>query len=186
MAHQAASDIAQRMAQEMGGLSALEAFLKVFGGPITIKNVDEDLVDAAGFEVYAIASETEALITIGNKLISNHYLLVHEIFHIFDQVVLGGAANKTLWNDYQNVPGSTFPNRPNLDGPSEEKWGFAGVNFSPWQKSRSGASGEEFADMGTGWTYNTWESSRTGVGWSPEGQARADFMTVNMDIWLNK
>lgn len=183
MAHQAASDIAQRMAQEMGGLSAQEAFLSVFGGPITLSNVDKYLVDAAGFSVYAIASQTEALITVGIKEITNHYLFIHEIFHLLDIVVLGGAANQALWDD-QRAPGSTFPNRPNLDGPSDEWWGFAGGNFSEWQKSRSGASGEEFADMGIGWTYNQWDSSTKGL--TRAGQARADFMNVNMAIWLTE
>jgi hypothetical protein len=183
MAHQAASDIAQRMAQEMGGISAQEAFLKVFGGPIDLSNVDKYLVDAAGFSVYAIASQSELLITVGIKELTNHYLLVHEIFHLLDIVVLGGAANQTLW-DAQRAPGSTFPNRPNLDGPSDERWGFAGGNFSEWQKSRSGASGEEFADMGIGWTYNQWDSNTRGL--TRAGQARADFMNVNMAIWLTE
>ena len=198
MAHQAASAIGQQMANTVNSsrrmeakmegtsyssLSAEEAFLGVFGGPITLRNEDKDLVDNGGFSVYAIASETETMITIGNKEITNHYLLIHEIFHIFDIVMLGGAANQTLWNDYQNVPGSTFPNRPTLSGDSDLKWGFAGGNFSPWQKSRSGASGEEFADMGIGWTYGRWETNALGA-LTTDGQDRADFMSQHMLGWI--
>ncbi|MCZ7672027.1 MAG: hypothetical protein M5U34_35325 [Chloroflexi bacterium] len=156
--------------------------MKVFGGPITLSNVDEYLVDAAGFSVYAIASETEALITIGIAQISNHYLLVHEIFHLLDIFVLGGAANEALW-DVQRAPGSTFPNRPSLEGDSELRWGFAGGNFSPWQKSRSGASGEEFADMGIGWTYGQWDANALGA-LTTDGQHRADFMSQHMSGWI--
>ena len=182
MAHQAADDIAQRMAQEVGGLSAQETFLNVFGGPITLANVDKDLVDAGGFSVYAIASQTENLITIGKKEITNHYLLVHEIFHLLDIVVLGGDANQALL-DVQSAPGSTFPNRPNLEEGSDLRWGFAGGNFSQWQKSRSGASGEEFADMGIGWTYGQWETNALGA-LTTAGQDRANFMSQHMSGWL--
>lgn len=73
---------------------------------------------------------------------------------------------------------------PNLDEESDLRWGFAGGNFSEWQKSRSGASGEEFADMGIGWTYNQWDSNTKGL--TRAGQARADFMNVNMAIWLTE
>jgi hypothetical protein len=114
--------------------------------------------------------------------------MIHEIFHTIDLVILGGAANRALLAAQNANP--TFPNRPDLNLQGNEfdptRWGFAGGNFSPWQKSRSGASGEEFADMGIGWTYNRWDPSDTGVGWSPAGQARADFMNVNMAIWLNE
>ncbi len=199
LAHQAASAIGQRMASVVNplkrmaarmegttytSLSAADAFLGAFGGSITIQNKEEYLVDGGGFNVYAIASETQALITIGINAITNHQLFIHEIFHIFDQVVLGGIANETLFAAQQ--ADATFPNRPNLDGQSDLRWGFAGSNFSEWQKSRSGASGEEFADMGIGWTYNQWEPSDTGIGWSQQGQARANFMDVNMGLWLNQ
>lgn len=181
MAHQAADAIAQRMAQEVGGLSAQETFLSVFGGPITLSDVDKYLVDAAGFSVYAIASQTENLITIGKEAITNHYLLIHEIFHLLDIVVLESAANQTLW-DVQSAAGSNFPNRPNLEEASDQRWGFAGGNFSNWQKSRSGASGEEFADMGIGWTYGQWQSDNMGL--TVAGQARADFMSQHMSGWI--
>ena len=199
LAHQAASAIGQRMASVVNplkrmaarmegttytSLSAADAFLGAFGGSITIQNKEEYLVDGGGFNVYAIASETQAMITIGIDAITNHQLFIHEIFHIFDQVVLGGIVNETLFAAQQ--ADATFPNRPNLDGPSDLRWGFAGSNFSGWQKSRSGASGEEFADMGIGWTYNQWEPSDTGIGWSQQGQARANFMDVNMGLWLNQ
>jgi hypothetical protein len=94
-------------------VSAKDAFLGVFGSPITLNREAKNLVDNGGFNVYAIASETQALITVGLKTITNHYLFVHEIFHILDMVILGGAANQSLW-DVQRAPGSTFPNRPKL------------------------------------------------------------------------
>jgi len=96
---------------------------------------------------------------------------------------LGGAAYQAV-ADIQDA-GVGFPDRPALDGPSGNRWGFAGGNFSNWQKSRSGLSGEEFADMGTGWRYNQWETLRTG-GWSDDGRARGNFMNVNMALWLDQ
>jgi hypothetical protein len=196
MAHQAGRAIGRQMANtvhlsaKMEGrtdtfLSAEDTFLGVFGGPITMYNKDENLVDAAGCSVYAIASQTEALITIGKKEITNHYLIIHEIFHIFDIVALENAANQALW-DIQRQTANTatpFPDRPGLEGSSELRWGFAGGNFSPWQKSRSGASGEEFADMGIGWTYNRWDTRATGA-LTTDGQHRADFMSQHMGSWI--
>ncbi len=126
------------------------------------------------------------MITIGTRQLTNHYLFIHEIFHLLDIVVLGGTANKTLLAAQRADP--NFPNRPTVEGDGfiSTSWGFAGGNLSEWQKSRLGASGEEFADMGIGWTYNQWEVNETGVGWSSQGQARASFMDVNMAIWLTQ
>ena len=105
------------------------------------------------------------------------------MFHVFDYVVLGEAGQVAL-SDIQAAD-KNFPDRPDT-GATAETWGFAGGNFSEWQKSRSGASDEEFADMGIGWTDNQWEISKSGVGWSPKGQARANFMNVNMALWLEQ
>jgi RHS repeat-associated protein len=203
MAHRAAGDIASRMAETVnsarsemiGGdrsgayasaspVSPQTAFLGFFDGPITMHRYTDRGCTVAT-DCRAWASETEKTIYVGRAGFTNHQLMIHEVFHTIDLVILGGAANRALW-DVQRAPGSTFPNRPNLTGDSPERWGFAGGNFSDWQKSRSGASGEEFSDMGIGWTYNQWERSDTGVGWSPAGQARANFMNVNMAIWLNE
>lgn len=38
--------------------------------------------------------------------------------------------------------------------------------------------------MGIGWVYNRWEANANGL--TRAGQARADFMNVNMAIWLNE
>jgi hypothetical protein len=95
---------------------------------------------------------------------------------------MGGAANQAV-ADIQDA-GVGFPDRPDLKGPSDLRWVFAGPNFSDWQKSHSGLSGEEFADMGIGWTYNRWETSRAG-GWSDDGRARANFMSDHMALWLS-
>lgn len=196
MAHQAASAIGNRMASVVNPLrrlestlegttytssSAEEAFLGVFDGPITMhKYTDRSCTVASGCRAWA--SRTETTISVGKEGVTNHYLFIHEIFHTLDIVVLGNAANETLLAAQQAAP--NFPNRPNLNGPSDLKWGFAGENFSEWQKSRSGASGEEFADMGIGWTYNQWDTDADGL--TDFGRARANFMDVNMAIWLDQ
>jgi hypothetical protein len=43
---------------------------------------------------------------------------------------------------------------------------------------------EYFADMFVGWVWNRWELSNSGLGWSPKGQERADFMASHMDNWI--
>ena len=190
MAHQAASAIAGRMAAEensmrrfearMNGdrsythITATEAFRGVFGGPITIHGANQACSVAT--DCRAWASLTETIISVGTEGVTNHYLFIHEMFHIFDYVILGQAGQSAL--SAIQTANANFPNRPDT-GATFETWGFAGGNFSEWQKSRLGASDEEFADMGIGWTYNRWENS-------DYGKARANFMDVNMGIWLSQ
>jgi hypothetical protein len=162
-------------------VSAEGAFLGVFGGPITMNRTNQ--VCPFG-DCVAWVNSGETIINIENGFNNlTPQLIVHEIFHIFDLTILEGAAHQAV-SDVQKADAS-FPDRPDT-GATLDRWGFAGGNFSDWQKSRSGLSGEEFADMGTGWTYNQWERSRTGSGWSDDGKARANFMDVNMALWLDQ
>jgi hypothetical protein len=164
-------------------VSAKDAFLGVFNGPITMNKAAGNCTVAR--DCVAWVNPGETIVNIGSNFNNlTPQLVIHEIFHIFDLTILGGVANQAVLAA-QNA-NANFPDRPELGGPSRDRWGFAGGNFSNWQKSRSGLSGEEFADMGIGWTYNQWERSRTGSGWSDDGKARANFMNVNMALWVSQ
>jgi hypothetical protein len=193
MAHEAAGDMAQRMARAANPMrrmlakeegiaytpmSAEEVFLEVFDGPLTINKTSAACT--AGTDCLAWVSPSTGVINI-NK-VTNPYLVIHEMFHVLDLIQLGGAANRAL--AAKQTVDSSFPNRPTLKGNSALTWGFAGGNFSDWQKSRSGLSGEEFADMGIGWTYNRWDATRQGR-WTDDGRARYRFMHDNMPFLLN-
>ncbi|MCB0033518.1 MAG: hypothetical protein KDE51_05855 [Anaerolineales bacterium] len=157
-------------------LSPENVFLEFFNGPITLNKTTDNCTVALDCVAWVNDGET----TVNLRIISNPYLIVHEIFHVFDLTILDGDANQALLNA-QDVD-DNFPDRPGLDGPSDLRWGFAGSNFSDWQKSRSGLSGEEFADMGIGWTYNRWDSDIDGL--TEAGLYRANFMNVNMGLWV--
>ena len=197
MADRAARDIGQRIADEVNfirrlegktQLSAAGAFTGVFDGKVNMhRYADRPCTVGPGCRAWVQSSQT---IYIGQSGFTNHQNIVHEIFHIFDLVMLNGAANQALALAQE---AGTVPDRPDIPLERDEEdriindprtWGFADGNFSDWQKSRSGLPGEEFADMGIGWVYNQWEPSPTG-GWSNDGIARANFMDVNMDPWLN-
>ncbi len=196
LAHQAASAIADRMATAVNSMrrfearingegsythvTATEAFRGVFGGSITVHGANQACSVAT--DCRAWASLTEKIISVGTDGVTNHYLFIHEIFHVFDYVILKEAGQTALSAEQKSD--ASFPNRPDT-GATQQRWGFAGGNFSEWQKSRSGDPDEEFADMGIGWTYNRWDTLATGD-WSDYGKARANFMDVNMGIWLSQ
>ena len=180
---QAANDVANQMADTVNAGRAIEdrispkqTFSRVFGGSVEAHKTSQGCTVAT--DCVAWASLTESLLTFTQ--LTNPHLFVHELFHTFDLVILENDANQTLFNE-QNTNGA-FPNRPNLTGESRLQWGFAGGNFSDWQKSRSGISGEEFADMGIGWTYGQWQRDADGL--TVDGQARADFMDAHMPGWI--
>ena len=156
-------------------MSATAVFRGVFGGPVTFNRTS---VTCPYGECVAWVNSGE---TIVNGQFSNVQLVIHEIFHVFDLTALGGVANQA-WAGMQEAYGSAYPDRPDLDRESDKKWGFAGPNFSDWQKSRSGDPAEEFADMGIGWTYAQWDTTSYG---RRAGRARADFMNNRMGMWVS-
>ncbi len=161
-------------------VSGIDAFLGVFDGPITVEKTSKKCDIARD----CVAKTSNGVIYV--SVTPNPHLIVHEIFHLFDLNVLIGAANQTLHDIQVRSRGyiNPFPDRPDLDGESSLTWGFAGGNFSNWQKSRLGLSGEEFADMGIGWTYGRWDSDADGL--TDDARARSTFMNTKMSLWLSQ
>jgi hypothetical protein len=60
-------------------------------------------------------------------------------------------------------------------------YGFAGILYG-WQQSPENTTGEEFADMFLGWTYNEWAPETDDF--YLQGQARAAFMDRHMARWI--
>jgi hypothetical protein len=117
-----------------------------------------------------------------NMLIGDEHWAVHEFGHAFVNAVAGRARPIHMLDIHQRVPG--FPDRPD-NGPLDAFWGFAGGRWD-WQRSPSGATSEEFADMFLGWVYGQWEMDVTGSRLSQGGQRRADFMNLFMGLWLDR
>ena len=120
--------------------------------------------------------------TIYSRSVDNPERMVHEMFHVFDLHVLGGDAGQALSDAQAADP--NFPRRPDLThlDPNvfdNRQFGFAGGSYSAYQKSRVEGSVEEFADQGIGWVYGQWENSA-------QGRDRANFMDVNMTVWLTQ
>ena len=160
------------------------AFQSALGGRVTLYRHSEGVICPYGHECRAWVGGGLPLVNLESGFNLSSHLLIHELFHIFDNV-LGGAGGQAI-HAAQTMPGSSFPDRPDLDGTAYDRrrWGFAGGNFSDWQKSRLGAPGEEFADMGIGWTYDRWEVDADGL--TDAALYRANFMNVNMAIWLEQ
>jgi hypothetical protein len=197
MAHQTASKLAQQMAKTVNTSRLLESkaeavayesvtpnetFFGVFGGKVALKRHAAGVECPYGNGCKAWVNSGEATVHVELDFSLNPHLLIHELFHIFDNRI-DGAGWQAVASAQKTISG--FPNRPDLSNQSEQRWGFAGGNFSNWQKSRSGLPGEEFADMGIGWTYEQWQLNVTRSGWSPTGQARADLMANKMTLWID-
>ncbi|MEO7841032.1 MAG: hypothetical protein ABIU06_16955 [Anaerolineales bacterium] len=149
-----------------------QAFLAVFGGPITAHRVASNNCECWAqnmgnnkINFYNTISPAQ--------VISHPLLIVHEIGHTFD-ARSGLDANSVIPNNLL---------RPtNSDGiigtQGRSNFGYFGPHFD-WQfgKDASNRQGEEFADMFVGWVYNRWEGSAL-------GNQRRDFMNALMVTYL--
>ncbi|MBL1128411.1 MAG: hypothetical protein HND44_07905 [Chloroflexi bacterium] len=93
---------------------------------------------------------------------------VHELGHGFEAKVNDILGIEHVRN---NLP-VDFANRD----------GFAG-DYPGWQQNdcEVACNGEIYADMFVGWTYNRWDTGE----YFPEGQAKANYMTTNMAVWID-
>lgn len=159
-----------------------EAFFATYGGQVTFYKDDvacaEDCFGqydwigeegTAGIRVY-----TNANITWEG---AGHRWAVHEMGHFFEARVNGYLGNNHIRNRLGNHDAIT---RRGVDN-DVRLYGFADFRYG-WQQSPQATTGEEFADMFLGWTYNRWET-RNGVVVG-QGVQRSAFMEMNMSLWV--
>lgn len=102
---------------------------------------------------------------------------IHELGHGFDRQAddpRGDLGDR--WND--NTDGA-FPRR---DPDNADQRGYAGNRWG-WQQSAEQTTGEEFADMYLGWSYDEWETQDGEL--TDDGQMRSDWMNENMGEWID-
>jgi len=136
-----------------------------------------------------------------NAKVEDWRFITHEFGHAFES---------SLWNALGGEASTRWKQKLGRNALTESLWwrtytgeqygGFAGKVYE-WQWNPSegpyddngtpdnyeddtDGRGEIFADMFVGWVWNRWEQNRSGTGWSPKGQKRANFMASNMDTWI--
>jgi RHS repeat-associated protein len=112
-------------------------------------------------------------VTMSSNPLSARNNAVHELGHLFGSQVAGYREIGIAIGQYPNIFG-----RPDTGS----TYGFASARF-PWQQATNNvASGNEvFADQFLGWTYGAWDTGET----MDIGQARSNWMDVNMVDWLS-
>ena len=106
----------------------------------------------------------------GYALFMNTTLVVHELFHAFENAMQVTLEDGTKYKQAR----STLPSRFSRDG-------LAGP-YKYWQQSPENTPGEIYADMGVGWIFNQWNTN-------PYYQSLAvdmsEWMTNNMFNFIN-
>jgi RHS repeat-associated protein len=94
--------------------------------------------------------------------------VVHELGHAFENAIA-----------YQDASGRWHK-------PAREALLFAnrdGLATGIWRQSGDPGSGEIYADMVLGWTFNTWATQSGGL--TKSGQAYQQWMNSNMPLWID-
>jgi RHS repeat-associated protein len=127
-------------------------------------------------------------------------LVVHELGHLFDrQVCAANSSTGTCYDESgKDLIFGTGTARYGLTGQMGTcptclgrqgyrdrmggNWGFAG-DWESWQfgandENNNGTTGEVWADMFLGWTYNTW-------GGDPRGPTRQTYMNTQMQAYVD-
>ncbi len=181
----AAYQIGKRFAEVIGG-TPWGAFQQVYGGIITLTFCNDSCADGLAW-----ANSRHSILFDGmysdTDTAARH--VVHEFGHLFDRAVC--AANGCAWDgkgsarsDLRGKLGTCDNSlyclgRIGHTAPYGKFWGFAG-GFEKWQFALTGmasGSGEIFADMFLGWTYDTWEESL-------RGDKRRAYMNWEMSYYL--
>lgn len=182
---QAANDVAAALAREINAMNRLlgklegatidnvsreEAFLGVYGGPVTFRKIDDLCAEGC----FARTRNRNLVWVYSNAVVSTE-LIVHELGHAFN-LAAGGSpydASEEAMRD---------PNFPRKEGDCTQNTdGFHGYCWI-WQQSDDDTNfREEFADMFLGWVYGEWEEDDGDL--TADGSARAAFMNSGMPGW---
>lgn len=163
-------------------LSASDAFLLVYGGSVNFQKMGVACAQGCwGRSTGRNSIEVYTDIVDGgvNRLIGDRHWAVHELGHSFVNAT-GGSLPLTHYENLQRVG---YADR---GGTCLNNCGFAGGQWE-WQRSGSGETSEEFADMFLGWVYNQWESGGTAAtnGLTLNGYQRSLFMNNLMPTYVD-
>ena len=95
------------------------AFHSALGGRVTLYRHSEGVICPYGHECRAWVGGGLPLVNLESGFSLSSHLLIHELFHIFDNL-LGGAGGQAV-HAAQTMPGSSFPDRPDLDGTAYDR-----------------------------------------------------------------
>jgi hypothetical protein len=159
-------------------VSARQAFLMTFGGPVTFNRVNAQAVDAKGGEIWGEAQFGTTTVNVFSnasayEIISSPRWAVHEIGHAFENRMYQILNNRPARNA---VSADLFIREPGFGG-------FHG-RLGDWQFSKKLDPGEIFADMFLGWIYNSWELKPSG-GPTDLAISRSQNMSSYMPIWIS-
>lgn len=196
----AAISIARRLKQTMEDsygwvMSENDAFHLVYGPTVTFTKTGWTCQQDTGHKGCWAETQGSNLIYVFTHAdiidhASSYHWATHELGHAFVNRVgsapvdaLDFAINEKS-KDHATILKYPHLSRPPVPEPGEEEvfWGFAGGHYD-WQNSWSTHTSEVFADMFTGWVYDSWEEKRTG-GLTDDGQDRKDFMDNKMPSWI--
>jgi hypothetical protein len=123
----------------------------------------------------------------------NTRFIIHELGHAFDYMVCGntdkcvlepnsarfGLMGKMGTELPDELDGSFALGRKGYTGSKESPfWGFAG-GWQEWQFGKNDETGEVFADMFLGWTFNEWGADRSGTN-------RESYMNQYMPLYVDQ
>ncbi|MGB8984151.1 MAG: hypothetical protein WCC12_19955, partial [Anaerolineales bacterium] len=168
-------------------LEPWEAFFYIHRGKVTFTRKSYSCIGC-----WAEVQASNRIWMFKNAKIEDWRFITHEFGHAFE---------RSVWNALGGEGSTRWKQKLGRNALTESLWwreyggeqygGFAGPLWEwQWNPSEGGymdgkdGRGEIFADMFAGWVWNHWEQSPSGVGWSPKGQERADFMNFNMDNWI--
>ncbi len=168
-------------------LTARDAFLAVYGGRVRFHR--PGISCEVALERQCFGSSAGRTITVytnaDGATAGNHHFIVHELGHSFESRVNALLGNSYVRNRLGGSPDIARRDLDVRDGPNN---GFAGPLWG-WQQSGSATTGEEFADMFMGWTYNRWQLNLNTrllrYDLTGQGSARSAFMNANMPSWVN-
>ena len=170
-----------RSLYEAGGgqfSSPRDAYLSVYGGPVTFYKTGQSCAEATGHTSCYAQAQSSRMIHVYTNIYDNNgnsripgpntsdRWAVHELGHAFENRVNG----KIAWGHVR----SQLPDNTN------NRNGFAG-DFPGWQQSEYDTRGEIFADMFIGWSYGQWSNDAEQRVFAA---LKADFMATNMPVWI--
>jgi RHS repeat-associated protein len=155
-------------------ISARQAFLMTFGGPVTFHRVNAKGKDGAWGEVQFGTTTINVFSNASaSQIISHPRWAVHEMGHAFENRMYQIMNNRPARNA---VPVELLVREPDYGGFHS--------SYGNWQFNRDRKAGEIFADMFVGWVYNSWEVNPLG-GPTDLAILRSQNMSYYMPIWVS-
>jgi hypothetical protein len=182
----------QKFSKDRKSLSASEAFRAVYKQGMAFNQCDSGQCSGLGLTISGSEIRFRGFYN-DTGADRDIRLVVHELGHALDHMSCGnisgcifgptsarsGLTGRMQTQNPTTVDGTCCLGRRGNNGPGQhEYWGFAGEG-EDWQMGMTDGVGEVWADMFTGWVFDTW-------GAGPRGENRKNYMDDVMPVYFNR